>query len=274
MKKTGLKLSEIDPRGPNDIDRDAIEKEAKADLKRLDALCYRMYAEDRHALLVILQGIDASGKNGTTKHLAQGINPDGLQVYSFKKPSELEIEHDYLWRVHQGTPHRGNVSIFNRSHYEEVIVTKIHPEILSAQHLPESILNDPDIFEKRYRHINDFERMLAENGIVVVKFLLHISKEEQLERLRERLEDPKKQWKFSQDDLEKRKYWDSYMKAFEEMIEATNTPYAPWHVIPADRKWYRNWMIGRILVEQLESLKMEFPTIDNHKVTLEQLSKA
>ncbi len=267
-------LSTIDPRGPEERDREKTEEEAEADLKRLDALCYRMYAENRRALLVILQGIDASGKNGTTKHLARGVNPDGLQVVSFKRPSELEIEHDYLWRIHRETPHRGNVAIFNRSHYEEIIVTKVHPEILAAQHLPEDLLKDPDIFERRYRQINDFERMLAENGTVIVKFLLHISKEEQLERFRSRLEDPEKHWKFSEDDLAKRKHWNDYMQAFGEMIDATDTPWAPWHVVPADRKWYRNWLVGRALVERLEKLDMKFPIIENHEITLEQLSNA
>ena len=268
-----LRLSKINPRGGDGIDPGAIEPKTKADLKRLDDLCYLMYAEDRHALLVILQGIDASGKNSTTKHIAKGVNPDGLQVHSFKKPSELEIEHDYLWRIHKVAPHRGNVAVFNRSHYEEVIVTRIHPEILSAQHLPTNIANDPEIFQKRYRHINDFERMLAENGTVIVKLLLHISKEEQVQRFRERLENPKKHWKFSEDDLDERKHWDDYMRTFEEVIHATSTEWAPWYVIPADQKWYRNWLIGRILVEQLEKLDMRFPTFENHKVRLEQLAQ-
>ncbi|MCE2504199.1 MAG: polyphosphate kinase 2 family protein [Chlorobi bacterium] len=268
-----LRLSKINPRGGDGIDPGAIEPKTKADLKRLDDLCYLMYAEDRHALLVILQGIDASGKNSTTKHIAKGVNPDGLQVHSFKKPSELEIEHDYLWRIHKVAPHRGNVAVFNRSHYEEVIVTRIHPEILSAQHLPTNIANDPEIFQKRYRHINDFERMLAENGTVIVKLLLHISKEEQVQRFRERLENPKKHWKFSEDDLDERRHWDDYMRTFEEVIHATSTEWAPWYVIPADQKWYRNWLIGRILVEQLEKLDMRFPTFENHKVRLEQLAQ-
>ena len=268
-----LRLSKINPRGGDGIDPGAIEPKTKADLKRLDDLCYLMYAEDRHALLVILQGIDASGKNSTTKHIAKGVNPDGLQVHSFKKPSELEIEHDYLWRIHKVAPHRGNVAVFNRSHYEEVIVTRIHPEILSAQHLPTNIANDPEIFQKRYRHINDFERMLAENGTVIVKLLLHISKEEQVQRFRERLENPKKHWKFSEDDLDERRHWDDYMRTFEEVIHATSTEWAPWYVIPADQKWYRNWLIGRILVEQLEKLDMRFPTLENHKVRLEQLAQ-
>ena len=268
-----LRLSEINSKGGDGVDRQIFKEKTNNDLKRLDELCYLMYAEDRHALLVILQGIDASGKNSTTKHIAKGINPDGLQVHSFKKPSEIEIEHDYLWRVHKVTPHRGNVAVFNRSHYEEIIVTKIHPEILSAQHLPDHIVNDPEIFQRRYQHINDFERMLAENGTVIVKLLLHISKEEQLERFRERLENPKKHWKFSEDDLDKRRHWDDYMKAFEEMIHATSTEWAPWYVIPADQKWYRNWLVSRLLVEQLERLNMQFPIIENHNVTLEELAQ-
>lgn len=269
-----FRISSVDPRGTNGETKESIAEQAQADLKALDELCYLMYAENRHSLLVVLQGIDASGKNGTTTYIAKGVNPEGLSVSSFKAPSDAEIEHDYLWRIHAQVPRRGNVGIFNRSHYEEVIVPKVHPEILRNQHLPESIANDPEIFEKRYRQINDFEQMLVENGTVVVKFLLHISKEEQIERFRERMEDPKKHWKFSADDLEKRKEWKKYMKAFQEMVRATSTEHAPWYAIPADRKWYRNWLIVRTLVATLERLNMQYPEIENESITLEQLERA
>ena len=269
-----FRLSEISPDPADGTDRDRTEKEADQDLDRLDDLCYLMFAENKHALLVILQGIDTSGKNSTTKHIAKGVNPDGLTVQSFKKPSELEIEHDYLWRVHRVAPRRGNVTVFNRSHYEEVIVTRVLPEIIGNQHLPDTIAEDPDILEKRYRQINDFERMLSENGTTIVKFFLHISPEEQLERFRERVENPRKQWKFSIDDLEARRRWPHYMHAYEEMIRNTSTPWAPWYAIPANHKWYRNWLVSRILVETLERLDMKFPTLENHAITLEELSRA
>lgn len=267
-------LAGIDPANANGREKESTRKEALADLKRLDELCHLMYAEDRHALLVVLQGIDASGKNSTIRHIAREINPEGLTVYPFKEPTDLEIEHDYLWRVHHQAPRRGNVAIFNRSHYEEVIVTKVHRKILGNQHLPKRIANDPDIFRKRYRQINDFERMLVENGTIVVKFLLHISREEQIERFRERVKDRRKQWKFSENDLEKRKHWNRYMTAFEEMVRATSTSYAPWYVVPADRKWYRNWMIGRVLVDTLERLDMKYPKLPNGSATIEDLERA
>lgn len=269
-----FRLADVSPDPLDGIDRKNVEKEADEDLERLDDLCYLMYAENKHALLVVLQGIDTSGKNSTTKHIAKGVNPDGLTVQSFKKPSELEIEHDYLWRVHRVTPRRGNVTVFNRSHYEEVIVTRVMPDIIGNQHLPESIAEDPDIFEKRYRQINDFERMLSENGTTIVKFFLHISREEQLERFRERVENPRKQWKFSLDDLEARRHWPHYMHAYEEMIRNTSTPWAPWYAIPANHKWYRNWLVSRILVETLERLNMKFPMLENNAITLEELSRA
>lgn len=267
-------IADADPRETNGITKEATAEATQADLKRLDELCYLMYAENRRSLLIVLQGIDASGKNGSTAHIAKGLNPEGLSVSSFKAPSDIEIEHDYLWRVHAEVPRRGNVGIFNRSHYEEVIVTKVHPEILANQHLPQHIADDPEIFEKRFRQINDFERMLVDNGTVIVKFFLHISKEEQIERFRERMENPKKHWKFSIDDLEKRKDWMKYMKAFEEMIRATSTDHAPWYVIPADRKWYRNWLIVRTLVETLERLNMQYPQIENTEVAIEELERA
>lgn len=269
-----FRIEEIDPRDTAGRKRELIEQESEADLKRLDELCYLMYAENRRSLLIILQGIDASGKNSTTTHIAKGVNPEGLSVTSFKTPSDIEIEHDYLWRVHAESPRRGNVGIFNRSHYEEVIVTRVHPEILAAQHLPEHIANDPEIFRKRFRQINDFERMLTENGTIIVKFLLHISKEEQIERFRERMEEPKKHWKFSREDLAKRKDWDTYMKAFEEMVRETSTDHAPWYAVPADRKWYRNWLIVRTLVETLERQNMKYPEIENEEVALEELERA
>lgn len=266
-----VNLKKISPRGDLEIDRKDGEERAKEDLKKLEDLGYLMFAENRRSLLIVLQGIDASGKNGTTKHLAKGINPDGLQVHSFGVPSKLELDHDYLWRVHQVAPRRGNVAIFNRSHYEEVIVTKVEPKILEYQNLPLETLNDPDLFEKRYRQINDFERMLAENGTTIVKLLLHISRDEQMERFRDRLEDPSKQWKFNEEDLNKRKDWEGYMRTFEEVIAETSTAWAPWYVVPADRKWYRNLMVSDLVTRTLEGLPMEFPEHPTPEATLREM---
>ena len=269
-----ISLAELDTVGDRSIEREEAKGWKEKDIERMDELVYLMFAENRRSLLVVLQGIDASGKNGLTRHLAKGIRPDGMQVHSFGPPSKLELEHDYLWRAHQHTPQRGNVSIFNRSHYEEVIVTRVQPEILHGQRLPPEILDDPEIFERRYRQINDFERMLQENGTVIIKLLLHISKDEQIERFRSRLEERSTHWKFDDHDLEKRKHWNHYMDAFEKMIAATSTEWAPWYVVPADRKWYRNLVVGDLVVRTLEGLPMEFPEHHSAEVTLEQMEKA
>lgn len=257
-----IRLSAIDAG-----DTDGVDKEKQA-LKRLDEwravlydLHYLMFADNRRGLLVILQGIDASGKDGAVRYLASALNPQGTRIYSFKKPSDVEIDHDYLWRVHSACPGRGEVAIFNRSHYEEVTVLRVHPNLLESEFLPPEIRGDPDIWNKRYRQINDFERMLTENGTVVIKFFLHVSRNEQEKRLEERVRDPRKQWKFSAQDLAERQYWDDYMRAFEEMIEETNTDQAPWYIVPADRKWYRNYVIAQVVVETLKGLNMEYPKL-------------
>lgn len=269
-----VSLATIPPRPDLKIGKKAGRRLAEEDLSKLQDLSYRMFAENRRSLLIVLQGIDASGKNGTTKHLAGGFNPDALDVESFGAPSTFENERDYLWRIHRVVPRRGNAGIFNRSHYEEVLIAKLHRTILEGQPLPKEILEDPEIFEKRYRQINDFERMLTENGTTIVKLLLHISRAEQLERFRDRLEDPHKQWKFNAGDLEERKHWDRYMQVFEEMIAATSTDWAPWYVVPADRKWYRNLLVGRLVIERLSELEMEYPRYDRARVTLEELEAA
>lgn len=261
-----IKLAAIDPGDTGKMKKEEdVEEVLKKNQESLYDLHYLMYAENRRALLIVLHGIDASGKDGTVRYLAGGLNPQGCKIYSFKAPSEQEIEHDYLWRIHCACPGRGEVAIFNRSHYEEVATVKVHPELLLQQHLPQEIERRKDIFEQRYRQIRDFERMLHENGTIILKFLLHISRDEQMERFNKRLSDPKKNWKFSSKDLAEREYWDDYMVAFQEMIAATTTGHAPWHVIPANKKWYRNYLIGRIVEQRLRALGMEFPrlTIDD-----------
>lgn len=255
-------LRKIDPADTGEFKSEAeVDAKAEADLKRLYELHYQMYAEDKHALVIILQGIDASGKDGTVRHLFRGTHPMGCIVHSFKTPSAEELSHDYLWRVHRAMPERGHIAIFNRSHYEEVAAVKVHPEYLDNQKLPDDIRRDEKLFEKRYEQINQFEKMLAQNGTVILKFFLHISKEEQKERFIERLTEREKHWKFNAKDVAERAYWEKYQNAFEQMIEATNTKHAPWYVIPADEKWYRNYLIGRIVVDRMDDLKMTFPKL-------------
>jgi PPK2 family polyphosphate:nucleotide phosphotransferase len=206
-----------------------------------------LYADGRHKVLVVLQGMDTSGKDGTIKHVFHTVNPLGVKVANFKKPNEVELAHDYLWRVHDNTPRNGNIVIFNRSHYEDVLVVRVH-ELVAE-----------DVWRRRYRHIREWERMLADEGTAIVKFFLHISRDEQRDRLLERLENPAKHWKFEHGDLEERKLWDEYTAAYEEAISETSTDRAPWYVVPADRKWYRNLVISQVLIETLSGLDLAYP---------------
>ncbi len=257
-----ISLSKIDPGATEGIEDKEEAQIATHDLlEKLYKQLYLMYAGSSHSLLVILQGIDAAGKDGIVRSLFSGANPQGIRVYSFKKPTEDELRHDMFWRCHKHSPARGFAAIFNRSYYEEVSTVKVHPEMLVAQNISPAALKDKKFFERRFRQINEFEQMLSESGTLVLKFFLHISKSEQKKRLLERIEDPTKHWKFSAQDLEERKFWSSYMKAFEEMLNATNTKHAPWQVIPADRKWFRNYAVAKTVVSSLESLKMEFPKV-------------
>lgn len=216
-------------------------------LARLDELQYLMYAEHRRALLVVLQGIDASGKDGTIRHVMSGLNPQGCRVTAFKAPSAEEADHDFLWRVHRAVPARGEIGIFNRSHYEDVLVARVR------QLVPKRV------WSERFDQINRFERLLVDNDIMVVKFFLHISKDEQKRRFEERLEDPMKQWKLSPTDFEDRKYWNEYVAAYEDVLARCSKDVAPWYVVPADRKWVRNFAVSGILVETLEACRMKFP---------------
>ncbi len=214
---------------------------------RLEALQELLYADGRHKLLVVFQGIDTSGKDGSIRHIFDRVNPAGVRVASFKKPTPEELGHDYLWRVHRHTPKNGEIVIFNRSHYEDVLVVRVHGLV------PE------ERWRKRYEHINAFEKLLADEGTTILKFFLHISKDEQKERLEERLEDPAKHWKFDANDLKERARWDDYTAAYEEALAQTSTPWAPWYVIPANRKWYRNLVISSVLVDTLEGLGLRPP---------------
>ena len=224
----------------------------------------KLYAQDQWALLLIFQGMDAAGKDGAIKHVMSGVNPQGCDVYSFKEPTNEELQHDYLWREHKVVPSRGKIGIFNRSYYEEVLVVRVHPQILKAEKLPGEVITK-HIWEERYQDINAFERLLTRNGVVIRKFFLHISKEEQKKRFLARLEDSKKNWKFSMDDIKERKFWDDYQEAYEEMVQNTATKGAPWYVIPADNKWYARVVIASAIIEALDGLDLQFPDVDKQK---------
>ncbi len=214
---------------------------------RLEALQELLYAEHKHKVLVILQAMDTGGKDGTIRKVFDRVNPQGVRVASFKAPTPMELDHDYLWRVHPQVPGKGEMVIFNRSHYEDVLIVRVHG------------LVPPEVWKRRYGQINDFERMLAEEGTTILKFYLHIDQDEQKQRLEERLETPEKRWKFNPGDLEERKLWDDYMKAYEDVLERTSTEWAPWRVIPANRNWYRNLMVAEAIVGALEKLDMRYP---------------
>ncbi|MCI0335919.1 MAG: polyphosphate kinase 2 family protein [Planctomycetes bacterium] len=249
-----VKLNEVDPSYHGDHDsHDAAMPEFQANLAKMDDLQYLMYAERKHSLLVVLQGLDAGGKDGVVRHVITGMNPAGVRVVGFKQPTAEEIAHDFLWRVHPHAPRKGEVVVFNRSHYEDVLVVRVH-----------DLVSKP-VWSERYELINDFEKLLAEqNGTTILKFFLYISKEEQLERFKQRLDDPARQWKISDSDYSERNYWDDYIAAFEDALEKTSKKHAPWFIIPANHKWFRNLAISQIIVETLNGLKMKTPapTVD------------
>jgi len=227
-------------------------------LEELTAAQELLYADNRHAVLVILQAMDAAGKDSTSKHVMSGVNPQGCQVFIFKRPSAEELDHNFLWRCMLRLPERGRIGIFNRSYYEEVLVVKVHPQILATQSLPDDRI-DKAFWQARYEDINSFERHLVRNGTVILKFFLNVSKEEQKRRFLERLERPEKNWKFSPADLGERSRWDDYQAAYEEALSATSTPWAPWYVIPADRKWLMRLLVAEILTNTIQSLGLAYP---------------
>ena len=230
----------------------------KRGLGRLVQLQELLFAQDRWSLLLIFQGMDAAGKDSAVKHVMSGLNPRGTQVYSFKRPSDEELDHDFLWRAVKALPERGRIGIFNRSYYEEVIVARVHPQILVGQKLPPSLVT-PRVWMDRYQDINAFERYLSRNGTVIRKFFLHLSKEEQRQRLLERLDAPAKNWKFQAGDLDERDCWDDYRRAYEQMLSRTSTRHAPWFVVPADHKWFTRIVIAELVAEALDSLGLAFP---------------
>jgi PPK2 family polyphosphate:nucleotide phosphotransferase len=244
-----MRLAEIDPRDRAGMPspRPELEAATAADIAEIDRLQNVLYAQARHALLIVLQGPDTSGKDGTIRRVFAAVTPLGIAAVSFKEPTPTELAHDFLWRVHKVVPADGMIGVFNRSHYEDVLVARVHG------------LAPPDRIEARYEQINGFERHLAENGVTIVKFYLHISKDEQKERLRARLDDPAKRWKFKPSDLAERKHWDDYVSAYQIALERCSTEWAPWFVVPADRKWYRNAVVARIIRSTLEALDLTYP---------------
>lgn len=229
-----------------------------------------LYAQDMWALLLIFQAMDAAGKDGAIKHVMSGVNPQGCQVYSFKVPSEQELQHDFLWRTTRDLPERGHIGIFNRSYYEEVLVVRVHPELMKNEKLPESLMRK-DMWEERFEDIRCFERHLARSGTVIRKFFLHVSKKEQKKRFLARLDEPEKNWKFSPGDIHERRYWDDYQDAYEDMIRNTATKHAPWYVVPADNKWFTRLVVSTVIVDTLESLDLAYPKVEpKKKVALEE----
>jgi PPK2 family polyphosphate:nucleotide phosphotransferase len=224
----------------------------------------RLYADDRHSLLVIFQSMDAAGKDGAIKHVMSGVNPQGCQVFSFKHPSPEELDHDFLWRTTRCLPERGRIGIFNRSYYEEVLIVRVHPQVLDAQRLPPQVLTR-HVWQERFEAINAHELHLQRSGVVVRKFFLHVSKKKQKQRFLERLDTPDKNWKFSANDVLERKHWDDYMAAYEEMIQHTATAVAPWYVVPADHKWFTRLVVAEAVVEALAALDLQWPTVDRTK---------
>jgi len=258
-----FRLASFDPAdtGGLDLSKKTAEEMLDAGLEKLVDFQARLYAQDRWALLLVFQALDAAGKDSTIKHVMSGVDPQGCQVTSFKAPSTTELDHDFLWRCARELPERGRIGIFNRSHYEEVLVVRVHREILAGQKLPPELVGK-DIWRERYESINAFERHLARNGTRIVKFFLNVSREEQRKRFAERLDDPEKNWKFSLRDVLEREHWDDYMRAYEETIAATSTKWAPWYVVPADHKWFTRLVVAQVVVSTLEEFDLRYPPAD------------
>lgn len=276
LAKPGKKhlVSDFDSSFTGNLSKQDAKEQLAKDIEKLSELQSMLYAQDRYSILIIFQAMDAAGKDGTIKHVMSGINPQGCQVYSFKQPSAEELDHDYLWRINRSLPERGRIGIFNRSHYEDVLIAKVHPEIILPNKLPgvETVNDiDPDFWKRRYRQINDFERYLTENGTIVLKFFLNVSKAEQKNRFMERLDDASKNWKFSSADIKERQFWEDYMNAYADVLTETSTELAPWYVIPADNKWFMRYAVGRIICDRMQQLDLHYPKLS--KEGLERLEE-
>jgi PPK2 family polyphosphate:nucleotide phosphotransferase len=266
QKSQKVHLHDFSTKESYGFDKKEAKEEIQRNIEKLSKLQDKFYADNRYSLLIILQARDAAGKDGVIRHVMSGINPQGCNINSFKVPSKKELEHDFLWRHYRALPERGMIEIFNRSHYENVLVTKVNPPLILNERIPgydtvDKI--DDDFWEKRYRSINNFERHLHENGVRILKFFLHVSKDEQKKRLLSRINDPNKNWKFSSDDLAARAQWHQYQKAYEEMLEKTSHDYAPWYVIPADKKYFARVAIGDIILELFQSLDLHYPPAES-----------
>jgi PPK2 family polyphosphate:nucleotide phosphotransferase len=260
--RSSVKLHEFSTRDTSTFaNKEAALARLSADRRAIAELQSKLYAQRTQGLLVILQGIDASGKDSTVKHVLTGVNPSGVRVTSFKVPSAQELNHDYLWRYVKQLPERGMIGVFNRSHYEEVLVVRVHPNLLAGQHLEPQLKHDR-IWSQRFREINNFEEYLTANGFAILKCFLHISREEQKKRFLARLDAPDKNWKFSEGDVRERALWNDYRHAFEEMLSHTSTEHAPWHIVPGDRKWAARAIVSGLIAAQLELMKPEFPQVD------------
>jgi PPK2 family polyphosphate:nucleotide phosphotransferase len=268
-----FRIEEWEPADTGKLDID--KKEAKdllaEGVERLSDLQERLYAQDRWAMLLIFQAMDAAGKDSVIEHVMKGVNPQGCEVHSFKQPSQEELDHDFMWRTNRRLPERGKIGIFNRSYYEEVLVVRIHPGLLEKEKMPKKLVTK-DIWKERFKDIRAFERYLARNGTVILKFFLHVSKEEQKRRFLERIDNPAKNWKFAMGDVEERKLWDKYMAAYEDMIRNTSRPEAPWFVVPADNKWFTRLVVAAEVVDALDRLDLKFPSLTGE--TQGELAKA
>ena len=263
-KGKGFRLKDFDPAdtaGLGDEYKEEAKKLLQRGVQRLADLQEKLYAQDHWGVLLVFQAMDAAGKDSAIKHVMSGVNPQGCHVTSFKQPSSEELDHDYLWRTNRALPARGTIGIFNRSYYEEVLVVRVHPELLERQHLPK-VCTEKHVFESRYEDIANFERYLERNGIVVRKFFLNVSKGEQKRRFLARIDEPEKNWKFSVSDVNERQHWSEYQDAYERAIRATAAPHAPWYVIPADNKWFTRLVVAAVIVETLEGLDVDFPVLD------------
>ena len=261
-----FRLKDVDPADTGHWkSKEHADKALAEGITRTAKLQDKLYAQDNWALLLIFQAMDAAGKDGAVKHVMSGVNPQGCQVYSFKAPSDVELQHDFLWRTTRDLPERGHIGIFNRSYYEEVLIVRVHQAILKGEKTPPSLVGK-DIWEERFEDIRSFERHMARNGTVIRKFFLHLSKKEQKKRFLARLDQPEKNWKFSANDIHERKYWDDYQDAYEDMIRNTSTKYAPWYVVPADNKWFTRLVISTVIVDALESLDLAYPKVDEAKL--------
>ena len=261
-----FRLGQIDPGETLEEEKAAAKEALEAGAELIGELQDKLYAHDQWAVLLIFQAMDAAGKDGAIKHVLSGVNPQGCEVTSFKAPSAEELDHDFLWRCAKRLPERGRIGVFNRSYYEETLVVRVHPEYLKAQKLPPAILKAKDFWNQRFDAIRNFERYLTNNGVVILKFFLHVSKEEQQERFLARIDDPAKNWKFSMQDVKEREHWDAYMHAYEETVRNTASEHAPWYVVPADKKWFTRLVVASAIVQRMNDMDLSYPKLDEDEL--------